>query len=108
MHNLAYAAGIPIALQNDELKVLSPQGIFECGRSFNPAAMSGVSGVPQRTVNEFDVVLILCQDSNGYALSLVQVVFLGNGTGPDFPGFSKMQMSLYNTAKLVPDAVSKP
>jgi hypothetical protein len=52
--------------------------------------------------------LILCQDSNGYALSLVQVVFLGNGTGPDFPGFSKMQMSLYNTAKLVPDAVSKP
>ena len=70
--------------------------------------MSGVSGVPQRTVNEFDIVLLFCQDSNGYALSRVQVVFLGNGTGPDYPGFRMMQASLYNTAKLVPDAVSKP
>jgi hypothetical protein len=39
---------------------------------------------------------------------LLQISFLGIGAAVGFSGYCKEQISLYNTVKLIPDAVSKP
>ncbi len=93
---------------DDELNAVLFQRFIEPGRVFDPVALSGVAGVAKRPIDELDIFLTFGQDSDRYALLLLQISFLGIGAAVRFSGFCKEQISLYNTVKLIPDAVSKP
>ena len=64
-------------MQDDQFERLAAQQFIESRRVLHPLAMSGMTSIPKRTVDELDVVLLARQYRNGDALMICQTGYPG-------------------------------